>query len=249
MGFLTHLFYPWGLILQGLALLHFFRRRPDTYWVYIILFGGAIGAAIYIVAEVIPDAGLLVKPGGQGSSFLARRKRLRELEAATRTNPSAGNLEDLGMVLMENGDFARARELFDRAIAQRADTVDPFYRRGVCALELKDAAAAVPDLERTVAAQPGYDFDRAGGLLAQAYALTGRKPEAEAMFQQVTARSVLSETYLNYADLLAGEGRNAEARAWAQRVLDKKPAMLRYQRRRERKWFWRASALLRRVPA
>ena len=72
---------------------------------------------------------------------------------------------------------------------------------------------------------PEYDFHRAAGLLAHAYALTGQKEKAEALFRQSTVLSTLSETYLNFADLLASEGRNAEARQWAQKVLDKKPTM------------------------
>src|ERR1035441_4551750 len=40
LGFLTFLFYPWGLILQGLAILHFIRRRPDTWWLWVILLLG-----------------------------------------------------------------------------------------------------------------------------------------------------------------------------------------------------------------
>ena len=58
MGILSHLFYPWGLILQGLAIVHFIRRRPDTYWIYVILFLGPIGATIYLFAEALPDIGL-----------------------------------------------------------------------------------------------------------------------------------------------------------------------------------------------
>jgi hypothetical protein len=48
MDLLFRLYYPWGLILQGLALVHAVKRRPEYYWYYIIFFGGAIGAAIYI---------------------------------------------------------------------------------------------------------------------------------------------------------------------------------------------------------
>jgi hypothetical protein len=65
----------------------------------------------------------------------------------------------------------------------------------------------------------------------------------------VTVTSTLSETYLNFAELLASEGRNAEAREWAQKVLDKKPTMPGYLRRRERPWFRRANELLKRVSA
>ena len=79
-----------------------------------------------------------------------------------------------------------------------------------------------------VVEDPDYDFHRAAGLLAHAYAQTGQKERAEALFRDVTTTSTLSETYLNFADLLASEGRNAEAREWAQKVLDKKPTMPGY---------------------
>jgi hypothetical protein len=114
---------------------------------------------------------------------------------------------------------------------------------------LGDAAAALPDLEKVVLKEPDYDFRRAAGLLAHAYALTGQKEKAEALFRQVVVTSTLSETYLNFADLLVSEGRNAEARQWAQKVLDKRPTMPGYLRRRERPWFRSATKFLRRVPA
>jgi len=245
MGYLTGLFYPWGLLVQAAAVIHFIRRRPDNYWLWVILFLGPVGAAIYLCAEAIPDLGLL-----RGTiKIFPRRKRIKQLEQLVRQNPSAGNWEELGDLLMEDGKCARAREAFDRAIAARSDTLDAFYRRGVCAVEMGDAAAAIPDLEKVYAKEPGYDFQRVGGLLAHAYALTGEKERAETLFRQVTDRSVSSETYLNFAALLVSEGRNAEAREWAQKVLDKKAAMPSYQKRRERPWFRSANKLLKRVPA
>ena len=51
---------------------------------------------------------------------------------------------------MDDGDYAQARAAFDKAIAARADTLDPFYRRAGISILLGDAAAALPDLERTV---------------------------------------------------------------------------------------------------
>ena len=245
MGLLSHLLYPWGIILRGLAIVHFIRRRPDNYWFFIILFLGAPGAIIYLLVEALPDIGLV----GQSFKVFPRRRRISELIAAIRENPSAGNYEELGDLYMDDGDYAPARAAFDKAIAARADTLDPFYRRGVCAILLGDAAAALPDLEKTVSKEPDYDFGRAPGLLAHAYAQTGQKEKAEALFRQVTITSTLSETYLNFAELLASEGRNAEAREWAQKVLDKKATMPGYLKRRERPWFRRASEVLKRVPA
>ena len=244
MGFLSHLLYPWGLLLQGFAIVHFIRRRPDTYWIFIILFLGPLGALIYIFAEALPDIGLL----RQSFKVFPRRKRISELEAMVRDNPSAGNYEELGDLYMDDGRLQSARAAFDKAIATRADTLDPFYRRGVCAIQLGDVAAALPDLERVVGKDPEYDFHRAAGLLAHAYAQTGQKEKAEALFRRTTITSTSSETYLNFAAMLASEGRNAEAREWAQKVLDKKPTMPTYLRRRERPWFRSANEMLKRLP-
>jgi hypothetical protein len=245
MGFIAHLLFPWGLILQLLAILHFIRRRPDTYWIFIVLFLGPLGALVYLFAEALPDA----ETFNQSLKVLPRRRRIRMLETSILDNPSVGNYEELGDLYMDDGKLRHARSAYEKAIAARATTLDCFYRRGVCALELGDAQAALPDLERVVGQDPGHDFQRAAGLLAHAYARTGQREKSEALFRRATATSTLSETYLNFADLLAAEGRNPEARAWAQKVLDKRPTMPRYLRHRERPWFRRAGTLLKRLAA
>ena len=45
--------------MQGAALVHFFRRRPNGVWLWVIFFGGFIDAAVYIVVEMLPDVDLL----------------------------------------------------------------------------------------------------------------------------------------------------------------------------------------------
>jgi len=230
---------------MALAIIHFIRRRPETYWLYIILFLGPLGATVYLLVEALPDVGLL----RQSFKVFPRRKRIRELEAAVLDNPSAGNYEELGDLYMEEGKFDKARACFDKSISSRTDSLDPFYRRGVCEIELGDFVAAVPDLERVIKKDPEYDFRRAKGLLAHAYANTGLPAKADEAFQDTTKISTLSETYYNYATFLASQKRNAEARDWAQKILAKKATMPGYLKRRERPWFRKASALLKRIPS
>ena len=227
------------------AIVHFIRRRPDTYWLFIIIFLGPLGAAIYLLVEALPDLGLL----RDSFKVFPRRKRIHELEAAVLDNPSAGNYEELADLYMENGDFARARASYDRAISARTDSPDPFYRRGVCEIELRDFAAAVPDLERVVNADFGYDFHRAKGLLAHAYANTGQPQKAGELFRQAIAISTLSETYFIHATFRPYQGRTEVARAWAQKMLAESPTLPGDLRRRERPWFRRANALLLRLRA
>jgi hypothetical protein len=234
----------WGILLRIVALIHFVRRRPDTIWLWIILFHW-VGALAYIVMEVVPDAGLL----RQSFKVFPRRRRIHELEAAILDNPSAGNYEELADLFLEDGEYAYARACYDKAVSSRTDSPDPFYRRAIAEIELQDYPAALPDLEHVVAADAKYDFYRAPGLLAHVYAKTGSPEKAEALFQEVTKISTLSETYLNYAEFLASQGRNAEAREWAQKILAKKPTMPGYLKRRERPWFRKANGLLKRVTA
>jgi len=244
MGFFTSLFYPWGIILQAVAIVHFIRRRPDGYWLWVVLFLGPLGALVYIFVEVLPDAGLL----RQSFKVFPRRSRIRELEAAILDNPSAGNYEELADLYLEDGNFARARQCYDKAISSRTDSPDPFYRRGIAELEMRDFSAALPDLERVVGKDPKYDFHRAKGLLAHAYANTGNVEQAQKLFREAVEISTLSETYYNYATFLASQERYVEAREWAQRILAKKPTMPGYLKRRERPWFRRASGLLKKLP-
>jgi hypothetical protein len=239
------LFYPYGIFLQALAILHFVRRRPDTFWFWIILFGGGLGALVYIMVEVLPDARLL---HGAYQVF-PRRRRIRQLEGLVVDNPSVGNYEELGDLYLDDGKYGKARECFDRVLAKTADAIDPRYRRALAAMALDDFTAAASDLEQVVAREPKYDYQRAAGLLAHARARLGDKEKADALFTDVLQTSTLSETQYHYAAFLAGEGRNAEAREWTDRILRKKATMPDYIRRRERPWFRKATALRLRVSA
>jgi hypothetical protein len=237
------LIYPYGIVLQVLAILHFVRRRPETYWLWIILMFGGVGALIYIVVEVVPDAGLL-----RGSfEVFPRRKRIRQLEALIIDNPSVGNYEELGDLYLDDGRFAKARECFDKVLA-RNSSIDPLYRRALAAIALNDFTAASADLEQVLARDPKYDYLRAAGLRAHMLAKTNQRERADALFAETLQVSTLSETQYNYASFLSAEGRRDEAREWAERILRKKATMPDYIRRRERPWFRKARALLKSLP-
>jgi len=241
-SFLFFAFSWWAILLRVVAIVHFIRRRPNFFWLFIILFHW-IGALVYILVEVVPDVDLF----RDSFQTFPRRRRIHELERAVLDNPSAGNYEELGLLYLDEHNFNRAKQAYDKAISARTDSPDPFYRRGIAEIELEDYTAAVPDLERAVRADPDYDFHRAKGLLAWAYAQTGQPEKAEQMFREATRISTISETYYHYALFLQSQGRTAEAREWAQKILEKKPTMPRYLRRRERPWFRRANALLARL--
>jgi hypothetical protein len=233
-------FFGYGFILQAVAVVHWLRRRPDTYWLWIILIGGGLGALIYIVAEALPDL-YLVAPTFK---VFGRRKRIHQLRTIILDNPAPGNYEELADLLREDGDPAQAREAYDKAITPRTNTANLFYGRALCSLDLRDFPAALRDLEQTLKLDSGHDYGRASGLYALALAHTGKTNEAAAAFESATRLSTLSETQYNYAVFLHGQGRDEEARLWAQKVMGKKATLPGYLKRRERPWFRKAGALL-----
>ena len=242
---LSYLFYPWGFILQLVALVHFVRRRPDGFWLWVIFFGGFLGALVYIVAEMLPDAGLL-RNVYQG---YGRRSRITAVETAIFDNPSAANFEELGELYWDEKQYGKAREAFDRAIATRSDSPHCFYRRGLCLMAMGEAAAALPDFERVVSTDPKFDSYRAKLMLAEAYAATGRRQEAEQLFAEVVQHSNTPETLYTYAAFLKSQNRSEEAREWVGQLLQKKRTLPRYWQRIERPWFRKGQSLLKQLSA
>jgi hypothetical protein len=240
------LFAALPLALEVFALVHFIKYRSGSFiWLYVIIFLGPIGALVYVIVEILP--GLRATHALSGK--VAKKKRIRYLEAIVQDNPSAGNFEELAELYFEQGNVARARECFDRAINARTMHADPFYGRAACALQLNDFQAAIPDLEKTIALDRGHDYFRAMGLLAHCYASKGDFARAEALFREALTTSTLSETQYNYAELLAAQGRTAEAQAMAASIITKRATLSGALRREQEVWFKRAAALQKRLQA
>jgi hypothetical protein len=244
MGFFSHLFYPWGFIVQIAALVHFFwRRRAGFIWLWVIFMGGFVGAAAYLIVEVFSEADLL-RTAMERST---RKERISGVEAQILDNPSIANLEELGELYWDGRDYTKAREAFDRAIRTGSDSSRTFYRRGLCSLEQGDAAAAVPDLEFAFRTEPKLDFYRGGMFLARAYAATGRNAEAAAVFSDVMQHTGTPELLFSYAAFLATQNRNDEARDWLKRLEETKRTAPRFVQRTNRAWFNKGKALLKQL--
>src|SRR5579859_695315 len=195
---------PWGFILQIIAIVHFVRSRPSGYWLWIILAGGWIGSTVYVFVELVPDLGL----DRPFRHYFVLRKRIEEAEGTVLDNPSPGNYEELGMVLFDDGQFARAREAYDRSITPRTDHLDPYYRRALCDIELNEWMRPLADMERVYKKENDYDFHRCAGLYAQCLVVAGRNEEALAILENTLNLSTLTETQYYYAALLQKMGRH-----------------------------------------
>ena len=239
-------FYFLPLILQAAALVHYFRRGGGNWvWFFVIIFLGPLGAIVYFIVEVLPG----MRDSDPSANWRARRQRWKELQVAVQQNPSPGNYEELGDLYRQESDWKAARDCYNHAIGPRTGHPDPYFGRAVCAIEMGDCAAAIPDLEKVVSLDRKYDFQRALGLLAHCYALTGRPEDANALFREALETSTLSETQFHYAEFLAKQGRNAEAREWLQRIVGKRAALSGPLLRSQKPWIAKAERKLGELPA
>jgi hypothetical protein len=251
---LSHLFYPWGIILQLIAIVHFVKRRPESYWLWIILIGGPIGAGAYLVVEVLPDTRML--PGVLHG--FGRRSRIQSLETEILDNPSAGNYEELGDLSLEEKRYEKARDAFAKAIAaygarkssaSSSDLLHACYGRGKSLLGLGDYGGAIPDLASVASADVKFDYYRAAGLLADAYARTGDMEKAALWFAPAIQFSTTPETLYNYAWFLNAQGKKDEAAEWLDKLGVKKRTLPGYMQRAERPWFRKGKALRKEIAA
>jgi hypothetical protein len=229
----------YGVVFQVAAIIHWARKRPEAFWLWIILIGGIIGALAYFLIEGLPDF-RNVQRTLRGP---ARRKRIRILRALVMQNPSAGNYEELGELLLEEKRYREARDAFDRALSVRTDSIDPFYRRGIAEFELREDEAAVADLRRVTAADPKYDFSRASCLLGRSLARLNRIEEAMAVFDRIAQSATGAEPLVFAAQFFADHGRPAEALDIAREIAARDLTMPSYQKRRDRAWLRKARAI------
>ena len=122
-GFLSSVpYWIWSLLTVA-AIIHYFRTRPDGYWIWIVIFLGPLGAIAYFVVNVF-----LPLTGGGGAALegkvsltLDERRRVRELEHKIEDNGLPYDYAQLGELLYKRGDYAKAEPILRQAVAKIDD--------------------------------------------------------------------------------------------------------------------------------
>lgn len=241
-----NLFNPWtlGVVFQVLMIVHFIRNRPETYWFFVILFLGPLGAGAYFVIEVLPG----IRWKMPAIERWERSRRKKWLEKLVSEAPSQEALGELARICAKDGEYARAVELFGEALRRDPGDVDSLYGRGLSRIELGYHQAAVEDLVALSGADPTFKLHQGNLALARAYEGLGVEEKAVEVYRQILSRTPVSDAYFGLGKLLAKQGKTDEARQMMQEILAKQDGLPRYLRRQERPWVWKARMLLKRLP-
>ena len=229
-----------GVLFQVLMIVHFFRRRPEGYWFFVILFLGPVGALVYFVIEVAPD--LRIKP--PAIARFERRRRRQWLEHMAAESPSLEMLQELGEICAIEGEHEKAVEYFSRVLSRDSESREARHGRAKSLVALGQFQQAIEDLQPVARAEPSHRFYDSYLTLAECYQRTGRDDDARAAYEDILGRTTVSRAYYDYGQLLARLGRKQQACEMMRHILAKKPALPRYLRRQERPWFRKADAFL-----
>lgn len=234
-----------GHLLQLLMLIHFFRNRPEYYWIFVILFLGPLGAAIYFFVEVMPVMNWKLP-------VIARWERSRRkqwYEKLVRESPSQEALGQLGAICALEGNHARAIELYGDALDRDPGEHESRYGRARSYMASGNHEAAVGDLSVIVASEPHFKMHAAQLALAESYEALARPAEAAGVYRTVLERNPISAANYGLGKILAEQGETAEARGLLEEVVSKQTGLPRYLRRQERPWVAKAKKLLKTLPA
>jgi hypothetical protein len=237
------------LILDVLLIVHAAKTGRFMPWGYIILFLPGIGAAAYVVAELLPEW-LGSHKGQAARQTMARAidpgRRYRDLTDDLALVDTIANRAALAEECLALGKFEEALFHYSAILTHPlAEEPQFFLGKARAQFGLRQSAAAIATLDEL--AQRWPDFHSADGHLLYAMALeeNGRSDEALAHYSNVGQYFPGVEPRIRQAQLLQKLGRGTEAKLIAEDVLrglNRAPA---HVRRNQREWLASAERLAR----
>jgi hypothetical protein len=248
---ITHLMYwrswlgsPFTLIVSAFhlwMLIHAIRNR-EWFWVVFILVAWGLGAIWYYlyVYRASATRGFEL-PGAQ------KRRRIRELQAQIHHLDKAHHHSQLGDIYFSQGKLPQAEASYRAALERDSQDIDTRAHLGQCLLRAKRAEEARPLLEGVVAENPKHDYGYSLMALAENLMALGETDGAMEIWKRVTENHSYPRAKVQLAEILAGKGNSAAAKAELHEVVSDDTHAPAFQRKRDRYWIRRAKAALRKL--
>jgi hypothetical protein len=219
------------------------RRKAEDRWYWMIPFvpGGAI---YYFFAVKLRDPGVAMMKQRMLEG-LKRPPSVEELEQQFERTPSIANRVMLGQGLHDAGRFDEALGHFEQVLEERAGDKDALYGVGLCKLELKDAAGAVPPLTELVEDHRTYRDYAAWPELAEALWYSDKKEECHELLSDLVRMAPRLKHYVHQAHYLRKGGRLDEAKKVLKNAMAEEKHQPRHIQRINRPWMREAGELLR----
>ena len=219
------------------------RRGQAGSWLWIILFFGPLGAAVYFFSEYLDH------PWRWGSA--AGRKvtadDVRRAQADAKRLDTAATWSHLASLLRVRKEFAKAAEAAGKALERDPKGRDARYELGLALLGTGRPADAVPHLREVVATDRFFDTGDALFALAEAEKASGDLPRARADFEELSGRSGRPEILYALAEVQARLGDRESAAQSLRRIVEEADLVPGYLQRNVKPWVRKARRALKRM--
>ncbi|MCC8553125.1 tetratricopeptide repeat protein [Xanthomonas hortorum] len=229
-----------SLVLQAACCVHVVRSGRPLYWIFILLAFSLLAVLVYVCVAVIPD--LRNDPTARRNLRKVRQRidPQREQRDASRQLDVADTPENrrrLAQTLLEQGDYARAAELYQGAL-RGIYRDDPDLMLGLAKAQygLGQAAETRKTLDALIAANPNYRSHDGHLLYARAVEDSGSIEEALHEYETLAQGYPGEEARVRYAQLLLRASRPQDAKAIFAQVLRHAAASPKHYQREQRAW-------------
>jgi hypothetical protein len=219
------------------------RRGQASPWLWVILVFPALGAAVYLFAEVLgPRA--FVRRGPRAAS----KREIERLQSETRRLDNHEAWTDYAQALRSRKLFPLALEAAEKAAARDPRSSRALYELGLAQMGCQKFPEAARSLARLVEKDPGHDSGEARYALAMAYEKSGEKESALRTLESLARTTSLPKVLFSLASLQAEAGDTARARESLERIIEESEYVPAYHEREVCPWVRKARKALSSLP-
>ncbi|PCI60932.1 MAG: hypothetical protein COB37_09005 [Kordiimonadales bacterium] len=232
------------VLVQILCIYHVVSTGRDKYWIGLILMAPGIGSLIYVLTQVLPDAGKSrtatnLKEGA--IKAIDPNRELREALEAFDLVESVDNHIRLADALYDLERYEEA-EPHLKICLQGAHKHDPhmLLRLASIRLELGDPTTALTLLDQLQQNNKGFNSQNGHMLYSRALEASGNTEEALSSFANLVEYATGEEARVRYGFLLQNAGQNPEAALIFEEVIKRVGRGTKFYRRAQQHWADRA---------
>ena len=238
MSVAAQIFCAWHVVTSG----------RDKTWLWLVIMVPGIGCAVYLLTQVLPDAGNSHSGRKAKKAALKALNPHREYREAMQAFDMVESVENrlrLADALYELGKYDEAELHLTQSLAG-VHKSDPYILMRLASVRLHqgEPESTLMLLDELQEANPGFRSQEGHLLYSRALVKTGELDEALHSFRDLVAYATGEEARVRYGYLLQQNGQQEEANKVFEEVVKRVNRGTKFYRRDQKEWKNKAEAAL-----